>query len=133
MVTLCVRAAFDLFLQAKNYPKGSEVLMTAINIPDMVYIVRSHGLHPVPIELNLDTLAPVSLDIIKERVTEKTKCMVFAYIYGLHYDLEPYLDFLESKGIDVIEDVAQSFNGPKNFTGNLRSKMALFSFGLIKH
>jgi len=80
--------------------------MTGINIPDMVYIVRSHGYHPVPVELNLETLAPMSLDHIKARVTDKTKMIVFAYLYGLKYDIEPFLDYLESKKIDVIEDIA---------------------------
>jgi perosamine synthetase len=35
IVTLCVRTVFDLYLQVKKFPKGSEVIMTAINIPDM--------------------------------------------------------------------------------------------------
>lgn len=41
---LSVRTGLDLFLQVKNYPPGSEVIMSAINIPDMVHIVKHHDL-----------------------------------------------------------------------------------------
>ena len=41
---LSVRTGFDLFLTVKGYPPGSEVIMSAINIPDMVQIVQHHGL-----------------------------------------------------------------------------------------
>ena len=36
LTTLSVRSAFDLYLQSRNFPPGSEIIMTAINIPDMV-------------------------------------------------------------------------------------------------
>lgn len=32
--------------------------MTAINIPNMVQIVRYHGLVPIPVEVDFDYLAP---------------------------------------------------------------------------
>ena len=45
---LSVRSIFDLFLQvyyyfkifqARKYPKGSEIIMTGVNIPDMYQII----------------------------------------------------------------------------------------------
>lgn len=56
IVTMCVRTLFDLYLTVKNFPKGSEVIMTAINIPDMVNIVLLHGLKPVPVDVDIGTL-----------------------------------------------------------------------------
>ncbi len=44
--------------------------MTSINIPDMVRIVREHGLVPVPVDINLATTAP-TLDDLKAVTTEK--------------------------------------------------------------
>jgi len=35
-ISLSVRSTFDIYLQCRNFPRGTEVLMTAINIPDMV-------------------------------------------------------------------------------------------------
>jgi len=36
MVTLCVRSTFDLALQAYDFPPGTEILVTPLNIPHMI-------------------------------------------------------------------------------------------------
>jgi dTDP-4-amino-4,6-dideoxygalactose transaminase len=77
----------------------------------MVQIVKEHGLIPVPVDLNLETLQPISVDAIKSKITPKTKAMIFAHLYGLVYNMDPYLDELEAHNIDIIEDCAQSFKG----------------------
>lgn len=50
LITHSVRSAWDLYLQVKNYPKGSEIIFTAFNIPDMEAIIRAHGLVYVPVD-----------------------------------------------------------------------------------
>ena len=58
LVTLSVRSAWDLYFQIKKFPRDSEVLMTGISIPDMVRIIKDHGLVPVPVDLYPDTMQP---------------------------------------------------------------------------
>lgn len=58
--------------------------------------------------------------------------MLFAYLYGIIYDIKPYMPALKEKNIDIIEDVAQSFKGPARFNGTPGSNLTLFSVGLIK-
>jgi len=70
LVTLSVRTAWSLFLEVLGLPKGSEILMTSINIPDMSKIVRAHGLVPVPVDVNLETTAP-TIEDLKAVVTSK--------------------------------------------------------------
>jgi hypothetical protein len=38
-VSLSVRSTLDLYLQARQFPKGSEIIMTGINIGDMIMII----------------------------------------------------------------------------------------------
>ena len=45
--------------------------MTGINIPDMINIVKEHGLVPVPVDFDLETMSPVSYDEVKAAFTEK--------------------------------------------------------------
>ncbi len=54
---LSVRSGFDLWLEAIALPPGSEVLVSAITIPDMVRIIEEHGLVPVPVDVDPDHLA----------------------------------------------------------------------------
>ena len=51
LLTVSVRTAFDAILYVLNLPIGSEVVMTAVNIPDMVKMIRAHGLIPVPVDI----------------------------------------------------------------------------------
>ena len=92
MVHSCVRTGFDLILQVKNFPPGTEVLMTAVNIPHMAQIVRYHGLIPIPIDIEPNRLA-VSLKDVQQKVSPKTKLIVLSYIYGARFDAKDIIEF----------------------------------------
>lgn len=106
--TLSVRSSFDMYLQVRKFPKGSEILMTAITIPDMVKIAEEHGLVVVPLDVEPDTLAP-RMDQVRAATSSLTVACVFAHVFGLSYSLDPYVEFLNSRGIEMIEDCAQAF------------------------
>jgi dTDP-4-amino-4,6-dideoxygalactose transaminase len=56
---------------------------------------------------------------------------LFAYLYGVQFDISPIVPFLKERGIDILEDVAESFTGPKN-NGSEGATLTMFSFGAIK-
>lgn len=172
MVTLSARSALQLFLNAKQYPRGSVILMSAINIPDISVVVRSFGLIPVPVDVHLDTLA-TKLDKLRSKIdyfngaaqtalsiSDHTSAKVverrpravaflFAQIYGRiapHHITDDIVKCCRSHGLDVIEDIAESFPGhrvasktsnpssaPNPFyLGHPESDLVLWSFGAIK-
>lgn len=47
--------------------------MMGINIPDMIQIVKEYGCVPVPVDYNLNTMAPESWDEIKATFTDKVR------------------------------------------------------------
>lgn len=129
LACLSVRSGFDLLLQALQLPPGSQVAMTALTIPDMVKIVRHHGLIPVPIDLDTATMAP-QWKSLKKAITPQTKLMVIAHLFGGRIDLEPILKIAKQSGILVVEDCAQAFY--PGFTGHSEADVSCFSFGTIK-
>ncbi|HEX5104803.1 MAG TPA: DegT/DnrJ/EryC1/StrS family aminotransferase, partial [Pirellulaceae bacterium] len=130
LACLSVRTGFDLLWAALDLPAGSEVLMSAVTIPDMVRIVQQHRLTPIPIDLDLETLAPRQ-ESIEEAVTPRTRAIVVAHLFGSRVPMGPILELARRHGLPVIEDLAQGFAGP-NDRGHPDSDMALFSFGTIK-
>jgi dTDP-4-amino-4,6-dideoxygalactose transaminase len=96
---------WDLYLQVKKFPKGSEIIFTGITIPDMTRIAEEHGIEPVPVDLDIHTLMP-SLEDIQRATSTKTVAMIFAYIYGVQYDIAPYVPWLKQNNIEIIEDCA---------------------------
>jgi dTDP-4-amino-4,6-dideoxygalactose transaminase len=131
--TFCVRSCFDLFFQARKFPAGSEVIFTAVNIPDMVQVVTEHNLVPVPMDVDPTTMAPADIELFKSLIKPgKTVAFIGAYVYGIRYDPTPYLDICEENKIDYIEDVAQTYQGAEFWSGHPRAVLTMYSFGLIK-
>lgn len=128
--TLSVRSGLHLLLSTADWPAGSEILMSAMTIPDMAAIVRHHGYVPVPVELDLETAAP-RLESLKQATTPRTRAMLIAHLFGSRIPMQEILAFADTEGIDVIEDCAQAYVGP-NWTGTPGTLVSLFSFGTIK-
>jgi hypothetical protein len=126
-----VRSALDLFLSVMQFPKGSEVLMTAINIPDMVYIIEHHGLTVVPVDIDLGTLCPQYADM-KQLVTPRTVAILSAHIYGRWTNMHDIIKVAQDHNLFVLEDCAESFSGLSDL-GHPESDLAFFSFGAIKY
>ncbi|MFE1748900.1 aminotransferase class I/II-fold pyridoxal phosphate-dependent enzyme [Coleofasciculus sp. H7-2] len=130
LVTLSVRTALDLLLQSLKLPAGSEVLMSAVNIRDMVEVVKRHGLVPIPVDISLDTLAP-DLKLLESLISEKSKVLIVAHLFGSIINLKPYTKLCKKYQIFLVEDCAQAFAGDK-YHGSKDADVSLFSFGPIK-
>ncbi len=127
---LSVRTGFDLLLAALDLPPGSEVLMSAVTIRDMVRIVERHGLTAVPVDLDMNRLVP-KLDSLREAITSRTRAIVVAHLFGTRVPLDPIIAIAKEHGLLVIEDCAQAFVGDE-YKGHPDSDAAMFSFGPIK-
>lgn len=127
---LSVRSGFDLLLGALALPKYSEILVSAVTHPDMVRIIERHGLRPVPVDLDLMTLAPRG-DLLMVGRSPRTRAILVAHLFGSRVNLEPVSDFARKHNLLLIEDCAQSFRGAKDL-GDSLADVSMFSFGPIK-
>lgn len=98
IVTYGARTAIDLYFQAKNYPKGSEVLMTAISTDGVIEAVRGKNypnrneMKIIPVDIQWETMGPTLVNI-KSLITPKTVAIVLCYPYGIIYDIEKIASF----------------------------------------
>ncbi len=127
---LSVRSGFDLLLSALALPAGSEVLVSAITIADMVRIIEEHGLAPVPVNLAPQRMAP-EMEHWQAAVTPATKAILVAHLMGGRVEMEPVLEFARRHGLLVFEDCAQAFAGTQ-YQGHVEADASMFSFGVIK-
>lgn len=130
LACLSARSAFDLLLGALELPAGSEVLMSAVTIPDMAAIVAEHGSVAVPVDLDPATMAPC-LELLDGLVTPRTRAVLVAHLFGGRLDLGPLVARCRRHGLVLIEDCAQSFRGLGD-SGTAGADASLFSFGPIK-
>lgn len=125
-----VRSGFDLLLEALAWPRGDEILFSALNVKGMVKIAVRHGLAPVPVDLELATMGPRP-DLVERAITPRTRAIVVAHLFGTRVDLGPIVEIARRHGLLVIEDCAQAFCGD-GFRGHPDSDVTLFSFGPLK-
>jgi dTDP-4-amino-4,6-dideoxygalactose transaminase len=127
---LSVRSGLDLILQALELPRGSEILVSALNIRPMFDVIRHHGLVPVPIDLDASTLA-MKPDVLRQAVSDKTKAILVAQLLGSRMPMDDVVGFAREHGLLVLEDCAQAFTGD-DYRGHPESDVSMFSVGPIK-
>jgi len=130
LACLSVRSGFDALLQALDFPEGSEVLVSAVTIRDMPRIVEEHGLVPVPVDLDMRSLA-VRPEALARAVTPKTKAILVAHVFGSRAPLEPVIRVAKERNLVVFEDCAQAYTAD-DYRGHPASDVSMFSFGPIK-
>ena len=130
MTSFSVRSGFDLLLQACAFPAGSEIILSAVTVPDMVNIIRLHNLVPVPVDLQA-TDASVSAKDVAEHITSRTKAVLVAQLFGNRHPLANLGILAREHQLLLIEDCAQAFKG-RDFVGSLEASISMFSFGPIK-
>ena len=130
LACLTVRTAFDLYLRAQHWEAGSEIVFSALTVPDMPRIARHHGLRPVPLDLDPAT-ATWDEAALERCVGERTRALVLAHLFGARFDLGPALEVARRNGIAVVEDCAEAYAGP-DWTGHTQADLSLFSFGPTK-
>ena len=129
VVFLTVRTGFDVMLRHLALPEGSEVVCTAVNIPDMFDLLRHHGLVPVPVDLDPATLAP-DPGALEAAITENTRAVLVTHLLGARMPLEAVHAVARRHGLPVWEDCAQAFDG--RYAGHPDTQVSMFSFGPIK-
>ena len=129
VVFLTVRTGFDVMLQALALPVGSEVVCTAVNIPDMFELLEHHGLVPVPVDLDPRTLAPDPA-AVEAAITPQTRAVLVTHLLGARMPMDGLHAVAAAHGLPVWEDCAQAFDG--RYVGHADTAVAMFSFGPIK-
>lgn len=130
IATLSVRSAFDLLLSSLALPVGSEVLLSALTIPHMAQIVSAHGLVPVPVDLDPDTLSPTEQSL-ELAWSARARVLVVAQLFGGATNFEAAKRFSAERELLLVNDNAQGYVGPSSLR-DAQGDVAFFSFGSIK-
>src|SRR5262245_43319455 len=91
IISLSVRTGWDLLLSTLDLPRGSEVLTTAVTIPDMVRIIEHHGLVPVAVDIDPARLEPV-VEQLERAITPRTRAILVAHLFGSRVEMGPIIE-----------------------------------------
>lgn len=130
LVTFSVRTGFDLYLRAAGLPPGSRVLVGAITHPDMLALLRVHGLSPVAVDLDPATMAPLP-QALARAWTPGTVAVLVTHLFGARAPLQDTVAFCRERGLLLLEDCAQAFTDRAE-AGHPAAVLSMFSFGPLK-
>lgn len=112
-------------LANKAYPDhlkpGDEVIVPALSWATTVWPVIQHGLIPVVVDIDPDTLN-IDPDQIEQAIGEKTRAVMPVHVYGNPCDMDAITDICQRHNLILIEDCCESLGG--RYAGKL-----LGSFG----
>jgi len=94
-------------LRASGLEPGDEVL-----VPNLSFVATASSVvraSAVPVFVDVDDSYNLSLDAARERVTPRTRAIVFVHLYGQMGDARRIETFARDHGLILIEDAAQAF------------------------
>lgn len=112
----------------KQLKPGDEYITTAVAFPTTVNPGIQHGLIPVFVDAELDTLN-IDVSKIERAITEKTKLIMVAHTLGKPYDIEKIIKLAKKYNLWVIEDTCDALGS--KYKGKLLGTfgdIATFSF-----
>ncbi len=112
--------------------KGDDVLVPTMTFIATVNAVIAVGANPVLVDCDPRTLN-VTPELLKERLTPRTKALLFVDVYGMPCDLEAMQAFADEYGLVLIEDAAEAIGaGYKARPVGSFAHTAIVSFHMAK-
>jgi len=126
------RLAMKLILSSLALAPGSEVIIPAYTLKDLLPIIRSLGLAPVPADIDPATWN-VSPQTIARRLSPRTKAILALHLFGNPCPMPAIMQLAKEHGLKVIEDCAHSAGSTINgLQTGAYGDAAFFSFEAIK-
>lgn len=107
VATATGRLALRLLLEAFERPRGGEVLIPAYEDTSVPETISNLGMTPVCVDIDPET-QNISLDSVRERLTERTSAIVVAHIFGNPFDVPALREMVKDRDVIIIEDCAHA-------------------------
>lgn len=113
--------ALQIALMALGLKPGDEVIVPAFTYVASAEVIGMIGLTPVMVDVDLETFN-VTVDNIRDGLTDKTKAIIPVHLFGQSCDMEPIMKFAREHELYVIEDNAQAIGAEYTFSDGHQEK-----------
>ena len=98
-------AGMHLMLLSLNIKRGDEIITPSMTFASTLNMITLCGAKPIFVDIHYDTLN-INADLIKEKITEKTKGIVPVHFAGAPVDMDKILGIAKKYDLFIIEDAA---------------------------
>lgn len=100
-------AALHIALIAKGIAKGDEVITSPFSFIASASTILMSKAKPVFIDIEEDSFN-INPDLIKDKITDKTKSIIPVHLFGYPSDMEKIVDIAKERNLTIIEDACQA-------------------------
>jgi len=125
-------AGMHLVFNALELQTGDEVITPAMTWVSTANLIVKSGGTPVFVDIDRDNLMTTA-DLIRPKITNKTKAIVPVHFAGASLDLSPLRNLAAEFGIPLIEDAAHAIGTSYHHEKIGKKGTAIFSFHPIKN
>jgi dTDP-4-amino-4,6-dideoxygalactose transaminase len=105
--------ALELCLKTLDLKEGDEIIVTSRTFLASATCGAWYGIKPVFVDVDLNS-QNITLESIKQGITEKTKAVILVHLAGWPCELEEICKYCKENNIWVIEDCAQCHGAKYN-------------------
>jgi dTDP-4-amino-4,6-dideoxygalactose transaminase len=102
--------ALVLALRALGVGPGDEVVTSAFTFFATAECVSAVGAHPVFVDVDPESYN-LRADLAVRALTSRTKAIIPVHLFGHAADMDALLEVSRTRGVPLVEDVAQAFGG----------------------
>jgi UDP-4-amino-4-deoxy-L-arabinose-oxoglutarate aminotransferase len=125
-------AGMHLLLKALEIGPGDEVITPSMTWVSTVNLIVLAGAVPVFVDVDADTLL-VSVDSIREKITDRTRLIIPVHFGGIPVDLDPIRKLASDRNIFLAEDSAHALGTEYKQEPIGQNGTSIFSFHPIKN
>ena len=126
-------AGMHLMLLGLGIKRGDEVITPSMTFASTLNMITFCGAKPIFVDIHYDTLN-INADLIKEKITEKTKVIIPVHFAGAPVDMDKILSIAKKCDLFVIEDAAHGLGTHyKGVHVGGFGQSAIFSFHPLKN
>jgi dTDP-4-amino-4,6-dideoxygalactose transaminase len=101
------RHAMKLLLASLDLPRGTEIIIPAYTLKDLIPIIVSLGLVPVAADIDPEHWN-ISAATVEPLITSRTKAIIALHLFGNPAPMSELLSLAETHKLKIIEDCAHS-------------------------
>ncbi|MFH1692508.1 MAG: aminotransferase class I/II-fold pyridoxal phosphate-dependent enzyme [Candidatus Omnitrophota bacterium] len=122
------RAGLSIILDALELEKGSEIIMPAYTLKDLVTLIKKKGFTVKLIDVEKDTFN-MNCELLEKAITAKSKAIIATHIFGVPCNMLKIKSLARQHNIKVIEDCAHALGAEiENEKVGTLGDAAFFSF-----
>lgn len=125
-------AALEIAFKALNIRDGDEIIMPSHTIISCAAAITKLG--ALPVLIDSDETWNMNVDLIEQKITNKTKAILAVHTYGFPVDMDKVISLANKHNLYVVEDAAEMIGQKyKDKECGSMGDISIFSFYPNKH